>query len=78
MKSARIVEFASATLDAVSRRVPILAGFVRMAIAEWRLLVAEVSRAATGNRRNQIALESEPFGGRCTLSSKTDDGLPAR
>jgi len=74
MKSARIVEFASATLDAVSRRAPILAGFVRMAIAEWRILVAEVSRAVAGKRRNRMALES--FGGRYALSSKNDDDLP--
>lgn len=76
MKGGRFVEFASATLDAVSRRVPILAAFVTMAIAEWRTLVAQVSRAVTGQRRHRRALESELFGGRYTLSSKNDDDLP--
>lgn len=76
MKSGRFVEFTNAASDAVSRHLPTLAAFVTMAIAEWRTLVAQVSRAVAGARRNRQALENELFRGQYRLSSKSDDDLP--
>ena len=76
MKGGRVVESVSAALDAGLRRMPILAAFVTMAIAEWRTLLAQVSRAVAGQRRNRTALESELFRGQYRLSSKNDDDLP--
>jgi len=57
-------------------RFPTLAAFVAMAIAEWRTLVAEVSRAIAGARRNRATVERELFRGQYTLVSKNDDDLP--
>jgi len=76
MKGGRVVESASAALDAGSRRTPLLAAFVTMAIAEWRTLVAQVARAVAGRRTNRTALESELFRGQYRLSSNNDDDLP--
>jgi len=75
-KGDRFIESISAELDAGSRRMPILAAFVTMAIAEWRTLVAQVSHVVAGQRRNRAALESELFRGQYRLLSKNDDDLP--
>jgi hypothetical protein len=40
----------AAAMDVVSRRLPALATFVRMAVTEWRKLVSEISRALAGPR----------------------------
>jgi hypothetical protein len=47
-----------------------------MAIAEWRKLAAQMSRAVAGQRRNRAALERDLFAGQYFLSSKNDDDLP--
>jgi hypothetical protein len=58
------------------RRAPVFANFVGMAIAEWRKLVAELSRAVASERRHRAAIERELFHGRFRLNSKNDDDLP--
>jgi hypothetical protein len=65
-----------AAVDAIARRAPTLAFFVRNAIIEWRKLVAETSHALAGKRRNREAIEKELFRGQYTLASKNDDDLP--
>ncbi|HUI13254.1 MAG TPA: hypothetical protein VL048_07295 [Xanthobacteraceae bacterium] len=72
----RVVEPVTAFIDAIARRVPKLAAFVALSIAEWRKLVAQLSRALAGERRNRDALERELFRSQYTLSSKNDDDLP--
>jgi hypothetical protein len=47
-----------------------------MAAAEWRKLVADVSRAFASKRRHRDAIEQELFSGRYVLLSKNDDDLP--
>lgn len=54
----------------------LVACFARMAGAEWRKLVADVSRALTSKRRHREAIERELFGGQYMLLSKNDDDLP--
>ena len=66
----------TAAIDIASHRLPTFAGFVAMAIAEWRTLVAQISRALAGERRNRMAIERELFHGHYRLSSKNDDDLP--
>jgi hypothetical protein len=66
----------TAAIDIALRRLPTLAGFVAMAIAEWRTLVAQISRAVAGERRNRMAIERELFHGHYRLLSKNDDDLP--
>ena len=58
------------------RRAPAFANFVGMAVAEWRKLAAELSRAVASERRHRAAIERELFHGRYRLSSKNDDDLP--
>ena len=67
----------TAAIEIASHRVPTFAGFVAMAIAEWRTLVAQISRALVGERRNRMAIERELFHGHYRLSPKNDDDLPA-
>ncbi len=66
----------AAAMDVAARRMPKFATFVGLITAEWRKLVAEISRAVAGERRNREAIERELFHGRYTLSSKNDDDLP--
>lgn len=75
-KGGRLVALLSVILQAATQRVPTFAGFVGMAIAEWRKLVAEVARAFAGARRNRDAIERELFHGHYRLISKIDDDLP--
>ncbi len=72
----RHIEIIAAGIDVIAQRAPRLAAFVTMAIAEWRKLVAQISRAFAGERRNRAAIERELFRGQYTLSSKNDDDLP--
>jgi hypothetical protein len=71
-----LIEPVGAAVDVVTRRAPKLAAFLAMAIAEWRKLVAQLSRALAGERRNRAAIERDLFQGQYTLSSKNDDDLP--
>lgn len=66
----------AAAIDIALRRVPTLAGFVAMALAEWRILVTRISRALAAERRNRLAVERELFHGHHRLLSKNDDDLP--
>ena len=75
-EGSRHVEILAAGIDVITRRAPQFAAFVAMAIAEWRKLVAQISRAFAGERRNRAAIERELFRGQYTLSSKNDDDLP--
>jgi hypothetical protein len=75
-RGSRFIDPLAAAMDVVKRRLPALAGFAAMAVAEWRKLVAQVSRAMAGERRNRAAIERELFHGHYTLSSKNDDDLP--
>jgi hypothetical protein len=65
-----------AAVDAIARRAPTLASFVRMAMAEWRKLITETSHALAGERHNREAIEKELFRGQYTLASKNDDDFP--
>jgi len=71
-----IVEPLAAAMDAAKRRAPRLVGFVGMAVAQWRKLVARMSRTLAEERRNRAAVERELFHGQYWLSSKNDDDLP--
>jgi hypothetical protein len=66
----------AAALQTVECRAPRLAAFVGMAVAQWRRLVARVSRALADERRNREAIERELFRGQYRLTSKSDDDLP--
>jgi hypothetical protein len=70
------VALLAAAVGVAARRAPLLAVFIGMAVAEWQKLVAQVSRAVAGERRNRKAIEKELFRGQYTLSSKNDDDLP--
>jgi hypothetical protein len=75
-QGSRLVESLAAAVDVVADRAPAFASFIGMAVAEWRKLIAEISRAVAGERRNRAAIERELFRGQYTLSSKFDDELP--
>jgi hypothetical protein len=75
-KGGRFVALLTDVIDAVERRAPLLVAFVRMAVAEWRKLVAQVSLALASERKHRAAIEREIFRGQYTLSSKNDDDLP--
>ena len=75
-EGSRLVVPLAAAIDIATRRTPKLASFVAMAIAEWHKLVAQISRAFAGERRNRAAIERELFRGQYTMSSKNDDDLP--
>ncbi len=75
-QGSRLVEPLGKAIDIVWRRAPTLAAFVAMAIGEWRKLVAQLSHAFAGERRNRAAVESELFHSQYTLTSKHDDDLP--
>jgi hypothetical protein len=70
------VEILSAAIALARRRVPTLVSFVELAVAEWRKLLAELSRAVAGERRHRAAVERELFHGHYRLASKIDDDLP--
>ena len=64
------------TMDVIKRHAPLVATLIGMAIAEWRKLDSQISRALTGHRRNREAIENDLFGGEYKLASKNDDDLP--
>jgi|ERR1700733_195191 len=63
-------------IDAVKRRVPRLAAFVGMVVAQWQKLISQISRVAAAERRNRAAIERDLFHGQYRLLSKNDDDLP--
>jgi hypothetical protein len=71
----QVVEILTAAIAVARRRVPTLVCFVEMAVAEWRKLLAQLSRAVAGERRHRAAIEHEVFRGRYRLASKIDDDL---
>lgn len=62
-------------ISPVALRLPPIVGYVSKAKMQWRKLVANVSHALAGERRNREAIEKELFGGQYTLTSKNDDDL---
>ena len=72
----RLVELIATTTDFVRRRAPFVTNLIGVAIAEWRKLDSQISRALTGYRRNREAIENDLFGGEFKLASKNDDDLP--
>jgi hypothetical protein len=50
---------------------------LRRTIAQAECLYARVARALVESRRHRSAMENELYGGRCRLSTKNDDDLPA-
>lgn len=66
----------AAVIDIAARRAPTLVAFIRMALAEWRKRVMQVTHALAGERRNREAIEKDLFHGHYILSSKNDDDLP--
>ena len=63
-------------INAVAQRVPALADFIREVAAEWRQLIADISRVRASQRRSRDAIERDLFRGQYTLASKNDDDLP--
>jgi hypothetical protein len=63
-------------IDAVKRGAPRFAAFVGIGVTQWRKLLAQISRAVAGERRNRAAIERELFHGQYRLLSKNDDNLP--
>jgi hypothetical protein len=74
----RLTALLAATMEIAARRLPVAATFVSLMVAEWRKLVAEISRAVAGERRNRAAIERELFHGHYQLTSKNDDDLPVQ
>jgi hypothetical protein len=72
----RLVELIATTTDFVKRRAPFVTNLIGVAIAEWRKLDLQISRALTGHRRNREAIENDLFRGEYKLASKNDDNLP--
>jgi hypothetical protein len=72
----RAVPLFDVAVNRLERLAPPLGMFLRMAMAEWRKLIAELSHAFASKRRHQEAIEQELFGGQYCLSSKNDDDLP--
>jgi hypothetical protein len=50
-QGSRFVALLAAAMDSASRRVPVLTAFIRMSVAEWRNLVAQLRRSFVGSRR---------------------------
>jgi hypothetical protein len=75
-RGSRIIAALAASLKFATLRAPLLSAFIGMAVANWRKVNAQISRARAGERRNRDALERELFHGQYRLSSKSDDDLP--
>jgi hypothetical protein len=74
-EGSQVIEILTAAIGVARRRVPTLVCFVEMAVAEWRKLLAQLSRAVAGERRHRAAIEHELFHGHYRLASKIDDDL---
>jgi hypothetical protein len=77
-QGSRLVEPIATTIDAVRRRVPLVAKSVEKAIAAWRKLDSRIAQALNAHYRNREAIENDLFGGEYKLVSKNDDELPIR
>jgi hypothetical protein len=75
-QGSRVTVALTSAVEIAVRRLPTVATFVGLMVAEWRKLVAEVSHAVAGERRNRAAIERDLFHGHYRLSSKNDDDLP--
>ena len=75
-EGSQVVAILTAAIAVARRRVPTLVSFIEMVVAEWRKLLAQLSRAVAGERRHRAAVERELFHGHHRLASKIDDGLP--
>lgn len=75
-QGSRFVEPITAFMDAAARRAPAVVAIFGVIATEWRKLVAEISHAFAGQRRNREAIERELFHGKYRLSSKDGDDLP--
>jgi hypothetical protein len=72
----RFVELITTTIDVVRRRAPFVMNLVEVAIAKWRKVDAQISRALSDHHRNREAIENDLFSGQYELASKNDDDLP--
>jgi hypothetical protein len=72
----RLIAPLTAAIEFMARRLPAVATFVGLVGIEWRKLVAELSRALAGVRRNRAAIEHDLFRDEYRLISKNDDDLP--
>jgi hypothetical protein len=72
----RLIAPLTTAIEFTAWRLPVVAAFVGFAAIEWHKLVAEISRALAGERRNRAAIERELFCGEYRLISKNDDDLP--
>jgi hypothetical protein len=75
-QGSRIAKLLGMIIDRAGRRAPLLVALAGMAIAEWRRLVAEISRVIASGRKHRAAAERELFHGELRLCSKGDDDLP--
>jgi hypothetical protein len=75
-EGSQVVVILTAAIAVARRRVPTFVCFVEMAVAKWRKLLAQLSRAVAGERRHRAAVEHELFHGDCPLASKIDDDVP--
>ena len=71
-----LVEVIATTADVVKRRAPLVTNLIGAAIAGWRKLDEQISRALTDHGRNREAIENDLFRGQYKLASKNDDDLP--
>jgi hypothetical protein len=74
-EGSQVVAILTAAIGVARRRVPTFVCFVEMAVAEWRKLLAQLSRAVAGKRRHRAAIEHELFHSHYRLASKIDDDL---
>jgi hypothetical protein len=75
-QGSRLVELITTTIDIVRRRAPFVTNLIGVAIAQWRKLDSQISRALTDHHRNREAIENDLFSGEYKLASKNDDDLP--
>lgn len=72
----RIAVPVGAIIDLATRRVPLLANFVGMVIAEWHKLIVQISNVLVSGRKHRAAAERELFRNQHWLASKSDEDLP--
>ena len=75
-ESGRLAAVFDSAINAVARRVPALADFIREVAAEWRQLIVEILRVRASQRRSRDAIERDLLRGQYTLALKSDDDLP--
>ena len=75
-QGSQLVAVIATTADVVKRRAPLVMNLIGAAIAGWRKLDEQISRALTDHGRNRKAIENDLFRGQYKLASKNDDDLP--